>query len=289
VGDLARAEQIENRREGDECVRRRTIALWRTDISLRALDSVVTSGQILVPREGKKHPTNAATSDLRARKVRLAWLSRSPCRGGRVLPVREMQRWGISRCLWCLWRPRLVKACYVGRRRCGDDLYDDWRTVSASRVQSCVAIDIPGWNLVDDVCAEQSGRTRGDSPGVLTGRGQQGSMAATTASLRARLSAAPWSRPLYIPLRFVKPRDAAASRSLVRLHHSASIASPSRPGTRPLSCPCRLPIATSKWSTRPFHSTLSRRDVLFVTVPAFKALLLSVTRVALVILPFWWR
>lgn len=41
--------------------------------------------------------------------------------------------------------------------------------------------------------------------------------------------------------------------------------------------------------TRSFHKTPPRRDILFVSVPAFKAFLLSVTRVTLVVLPFWWR
>lgn len=40
---------------------------------------------------------------------------------------------------------------------------------------------------------------------------------------------------------------------------------------------------------RSFHSSTPRRDILFVTVPAFKAFLLSITRVTLVVLPFWWR
>ena len=38
-----------------------------------------------------------------------------------------------------------------------------------------------------------------------------------------------------------------------------------------------------------FHSTPRRRDVLFVSVPAFKSLLLTLTRVTLVTLPFIYR
>lgn len=40
---------------------------------------------------------------------------------------------------------------------------------------------------------------------------------------------------------------------------------------------------------RAFHTSPPRRDILFVSVPAFKAFLLSITRVTLVVLPFWWR
>jgi hypothetical protein len=40
---------------------------------------------------------------------------------------------------------------------------------------------------------------------------------------------------------------------------------------------------------RLFHSSSPRRDILFVSVPAFKAFLLSATRLTLVVLPFWWR
>ena len=41
--------------------------------------------------------------------------------------------------------------------------------------------------------------------------------------------------------------------------------------------------------TRSFRTSPPRRDILFVTVPAFKSFLLSVTRITLVVLPFWWR
>jgi len=40
---------------------------------------------------------------------------------------------------------------------------------------------------------------------------------------------------------------------------------------------------------RSFRSTARRRDVFFVSVPAFKAALLAITRITLVTLPFWWR
>ncbi|KAH8925034.1 hypothetical protein BT69DRAFT_1260815 [Atractiella rhizophila] len=42
-------------------------------------------------------------------------------------------------------------------------------------------------------------------------------------------------------------------------------------------------------SSRFFHSSRPRNDIIFVTVPAFKSALLSLTRGALVILPFWYR
>lgn len=54
----------------------------------------------------------------------------------------------------------------------------------------------------------------------------------------------------------------------------------------------------SRWSSSPqpaavlrrtFRTSAPRRDILFVSVPAFKAFLLSATRVTLVVLPFWWR
>lgn len=70
------------------------------------------------------------------------------------------------------------------------------------------------------------------------------------------------------------------------------------PGRNSFSLPSRLlqvsllpknRMCVAKVHMRTFHSTSPRRDILFVTVPAFKAFLLSITRVTLVVLPFWWR
>ncbi|GAA96093.1 uncharacterized protein L969DRAFT_94323 [Mixia osmundae IAM 14324] len=49
------------------------------------------------------------------------------------------------------------------------------------------------------------------------------------------------------------------------------------------------PSRYTRPAVRTFHSTPQRKDIFFVSIPAFKSVLLGLTRTALLILPFWYR
>ena len=96
-----------------------------------------------------------------------------------------------------------------------------------------------------------------------------------------------------VPRPFVGTSSLRSSTSTVRTSStSARLSSRLLPGSSSLfaACTCRTSATyLLKTAGRGFHSTPRRRDILFVSVPAFKAFLLSATRLTLVILPFWWR
>ena len=76
-------------------------------------------------------------------------------------------------------------------------------------------------------------------------------------------------------------------------HHSRPVLSTTKASTTTFPTSNSRHISKLRLATqipcRAFHTSPPRKDILFVSVPAFKAFLLSITRVTLVVLPFWWR
>ena len=77
--------------------------------------------------------------------------------------------------------------------------------------------------------------------------------------------------------------------SLVRPRAALSL-STTRTALRPTSRPIFRGPTTHPWPvSRSFHASSPRKDVFFFAFPAMKSVLLGVTRVSLIALPFVWR